>query len=300
MTLKPGRQRSSSSRESKHGDQDVQADLAGPSRHDRRQDFGEITQERSPRRALLEHKRRDGRPQQLRPHHLALPRRRSQAALSHRSTSSATRPACRRRSRRSSTIRTAPAASRSSTTPTARRRYILAPRQARRSATTVISGEHRPTSSRATALPLRFIPLGTDDPQRRAARSARGGQLGRSAGTAASADGEGRRLGARCACRRARCAASTSTAARPSARSATPSTRNIQWGKAGRMRWLGHAPAQPRRHDEPGRSPDGRWRRPQLGWPSPVLAVGHADQGLQDPHNKRTDKFIVRRRGEKG
>src|SRR5262249_55741156 len=34
--------------------------------------------------------------------------------------------------------------------------------------------------------------------------------------------------------------------------------------------------------DEPGRSPDGRRRRPQLGWPSSLHPVGHQDQGPQD------------------
>jgi large subunit ribosomal protein L2 len=73
---------------------------------------------------------------------------------------------------------------------------------------------------------------------------------------------------------------------------------NVEIGKAGRSAgWA--APAQPRRHHEPRRSPDGRWRRPQLRRPSPVLAVGHADQGLQDPQQQAHDKFIVRR-GKEG
>src|SRR5437763_340601 len=48
----------------------------------------------------------------------------------------------------------------------------------------------------------------------------------------------------------------------------------------------GSAPAQPRRHHEPRRSPDGWWRRSQLGWSPSLLAVGHADQGLQDAYEQ--------------
>ena len=44
-----------------------------------RRDFAELHQGRRPRRSSLEHEARDRRPQQPRPHHLALPRRRSQA-----------------------------------------------------------------------------------------------------------------------------------------------------------------------------------------------------------------------------
>ena len=57
---------------------------------------------------------------------------------------------------------------------------------------------------------------------------------------------------------------------------------NVSIGKAGRSRWLGQAAARPRRRDEPGRPPARRRRRQDLGRPSPGVAVGHADQGLQD------------------
>ena len=252
----------------------------------------------SPRRALLEHKHATGGRNNHGRITVALPRRRPQAALPrHRLQARQDRRAGQGR-RRSSTIRTAPRASRCSTTPTARRRYILAPDKLE-VGDTVISARTADIKP-GNSLPLRYIPLGTDDPQRRAARSARGGAarpLGRHRG---AADGEGRRLGARCACRRARCACVHIDCRATIGQIGNTEHANIQWGKAGRTRWLGKRPHNRGVTDEPRRSPDGRWRRPQLGWPSPVLAVGPADQGLKTRHNKRTDKFIIRRRGAEG
>ena len=40
---------------------------------------------------------------------------------------------------------------------------------------------------------------------------------------------------------------------------------------------------QPRRHDEPRRSPHGRWRRSFVRWSPPLLAVGTVGEGPQDP-----------------
>jgi large subunit ribosomal protein L2 len=43
------------------------------------------------------------------------------------------------------------------------------------------------------------------------------------------------------------------------------------------------APADPRRRQEPGRPPARRWRRPDLGRPSPGYPMGQADQGCPHP-----------------
>ena len=61
-----------------------------------------------------------------------------------------------------------------------------------------------------------------------------------------------------------------------------PDNANEQIGKAGRQRWLGPPAAQPRRGDEPGRSPAWRRRGPHLRRAASGDAVGQADQGLQD------------------
>ena len=105
-------------------------------------------------------------------------------------------------------------------------------------------------------------------------RSARGAQLGRSAGTQGHADGEGRRLGARCACRRARCAACTSSCRATIGAIGNSEHAQHPVGQGRPQALAGHPPAQPRRVDEPRRSPDGWWRGPQLRWSSPVHARG--------------------------
>ena len=57
---------------------------------------------------------------------------------------------------------------------------------------------------------------------------------------------------------------------------------NVSLGKAGRSRWLGTPPAQPRRHDESGGSSARRRRRKNFGRPSPGYALGTADARFQD------------------
>ena len=57
---------------------------------------------------------------------------------------------------------------------------------------------------------------------------------------------------------------------------------NISIGKAGRTRWLGHPPDQPRRGHEPGRSPARRRRRQDQRRTSSGDSVGPADARLQD------------------
>ena len=57
---------------------------------------------------------------------------------------------------------------------------------------------------------------------------------------------------------------------------------NVSLGKAGRSRWLGRKPHNPRRGDEPGGPPARRRRRQDLRRPPPGVAVGTADQGIQD------------------
>ena len=48
----------------------------------------------------------------------------------------------------------------------------------------------------------------------------------------------------------------------------------INWGKAGRMRWKGQAPARPRCCHEPGRPPAWWWRGQDLRWPPPGRPAG--------------------------
>ena len=57
---------------------------------------------------------------------------------------------------------------------------------------------------------------------------------------------------------------------------------NVSLGKAGRTRWLGKTPAQPRRHHEPGGPPARRRRGQDLRRPASGDAVGPAHARLQD------------------
>jgi large subunit ribosomal protein L2 len=72
----------------------------------------------------------------------------------------------------------------------------------------------------------------------------------------------------------------------------------VQLGKAGRRRWLGRRPKvrgsamSPRDHPHGG----GEGRTP-IGMPSPKSPWGKKTLGKRTRHNKRTDKYIVRRRG---
>ena len=76
-----------------------------------------------------------------------------------------------------------------------------------------------------------------------------------------------------------------------------PDHGNINIGKAGRNRWKGRMPCGARRRHEPGRPSARRRRRPHLGRSPSGLAMGPADQGLEDAaSNKRTTKFIARSR----
>ncbi len=76
---------------------------------------------------------------------------------------------------------------------------------------------------------------------------------------------------------------------------------NESWGKAGKSRWLGVTPhtrgvtMNPRDHPHgggEGKSPVGRKK-------GPVSATGVLALGFKTRHNKKTDKFIVKRRGGK-
>ncbi len=173
------------------------------------------------------------------------------------------------------------------------KRYILAP-QDLKVGDTVMSGpdaEIRP----GNALPLANIPLGTMV-HNVELYPGRGGQLARSAGTAAQLlakegdyaqlrlpSGEVRRVHLRC----------MATVGQVG----NIDHANISLGKAGRKRWLGWRPTvrgsamTPRDHPHGG----GEGRSP-IGMPGPKSPWGKPTLGYKTRRNKKTDKFIVRRR----
>ena len=75
---------------------------------------------------------------------------------------------------------------------------------------------------------------------------------------------------------------------------------NIKLGKAGRKRWLGWRPTVRGSAMDPNSHPHGGGEgRSPIGMPGPKTPWGKPTLGYRTRRNKRTDKFIVRRRGRK-
>jgi large subunit ribosomal protein L2 len=75
---------------------------------------------------------------------------------------------------------------------------------------------------------------------------------------------------------------------------------NVKLGKAGRRRWMGWRPAVRGSAMDPGSHPHGGGEgRSPIGMPSPKSPWGKKTLGKKTRFNKRTDKYIVRRRSKK-
>jgi len=176
------------------------------------------------------------------------------------------------------------------------KRYIIAPLEVR-VGDTLVSGENvevRP----GNALPIANIPVGTLV-HNIELKEGKGGQLVRAAGSAAQLlakegdyaqvrmpSGEVRLI-------RQACYATVGQVG-------NLDHSNIKLGKAGRKRHLGIRPTvrgsamSPRDHPHGG----GEGRQP-IGMPGPKSPWGKPTLGYKTRRNKKTDKFIVRRRGKK-
>ena len=75
-----------------------------------------------------------------------------------------------------------------------------------------------------------------------------------------------------------------------------PDQKNIKIGKAGRSRWLGRRPHTRGVVMNPVDHPHGGGEGKSAGGRHPVSPTGQSAKGLKTRDNKRTDKFIVRRR----
>ncbi|MCP4164639.1 MAG: 50S ribosomal protein L2 [Chloroflexi bacterium] len=76
--------------------------------------------------------------------------------------------------------------------------------------------------------------------------------------------------------------------------------QNITLGKAGRKRWLGRRPEVRGSAMDPASHPHGGGEgRSGIGMPGPKTPWGKPALGYRTRRNKRTDQFIVRRRGKK-
>jgi len=78
-----------------------------------------------------------------------------------------------------------------------------------------------------------------------------------------------------------------------------PDQKNIKIGKAGRSRWLGRRPHTRGVVMNPVDHPHGGGEGKSAGGRHPVSPTGQSAKGLKTRDNKRTDKFIIRRRKRK-
>ena len=143
-------------------------------------------------------------------------------------------------------------------------------------------------------MPLQDIPVGIDIHNVELQPGA-GGKIARSAGTSFSisgvdgnyslvkmSSGEVRKINSRC----------MATIGVLS----NPDKKNIKIGKAGRSRWLGIRPHTRGVVKNPVDHPHGGGEGKTAGGRHPVSPTGQSAKGLKTRDNKRTDKFIIRRR----
>jgi large subunit ribosomal protein L2 len=176
------------------------------------------------------------------------------------------------------------------------KRYVIAP-LGLQVGDTLMSGpeaEIRP----GNALPLRNIPVGTVV-HNIELYEGRGGQLVRAAGTSAQLLAkEGKYATIRLPSGEMRYISQNCTAT--IGQVGNTDHGNIKLGKAGRRRWLGWRPSVRGVAMDPAAHPHGGGEgRSPIGMPSPKSPWGKKTLGKKTRHNKRTDKYIVRRRGKK-
>lgn len=176
------------------------------------------------------------------------------------------------------------------------KRYIIAPLDLRVGDTVLASSTAEIRTG--NTLPIANIPLGTLI-HNLELQEGRGGQLVRSAGTAAQLLGkEGDYAQVRLPSGEVRQIRQTCRATIGEVGNLDHS--NIKLGKAGRKRHLGIRPTvrgtamTPRDHPHGG----GEGRQP-VGMPGPKSPWGKPTRGFKTRQNKKTDKFIVKRRGKK-
>ena len=146
-------------------------------------------------------------------------------------------------------------------------------------------------------MPLHDIPVGIDIHNVELQPGA-GGKIARSAGTSVSisgidgnyslikmASGEVRKINSK----------SMGTIGITS----NPDQKNIKIGKAGRSRWLGRRPHTRGVVKNPVDHPHGGGEGKSAGGRHPVSPTGQSAKGLKTRDNKRTDKFIIKRRRKK-
>ncbi len=176
------------------------------------------------------------------------------------------------------------------------RRYIVAP-LGLRVGDSVMSGPEAELRV-GNALPIRNIPVGSQI-HNVELEPGRGGQLARSAGVSAQLlakegkyaqvrlpSGEVRRIHQNCMATLGQVG--------------NTDHGNVKLGKAGRKRWMGWRPTVRGSAMDPASHPHGGGEgRSPIGMPGPKTPWGKPAMGVKTRRNKRTDRFIVRRRGKR-
>src|SRR5215468_1575199 len=173
--------------------------------------------------------------------------------------------------------------------------YILAP-QRLKAGDKVVAGE-RTDVKPGNAMPLKNVPVGTIV-HNVELKPGRGGQLARAAGTYVQLVGRDQgyaqlRLGSgEVRIVRGDCMATIGAVS-------NPDQQNINFGTAGRMRWLGKKPPVRGVAMTPFDHPHGGGEGRTSGGRHPVTPWGKPTKGRKTRTNKATDKYIIRRRFQK-
>jgi large subunit ribosomal protein L2 len=149
------------------------------------------------------------------------------------------------------------------------------------------------------ALPLRQIPVGMTI-HNIELQPGRGGQIARAAGTSAQVVGtaEGQYVQVRLPSGEVRRIGSDCMATVGQVGNTDHS--NVKLGKAGRKRWMGWRPTVRGTAMDPASHPHGGGEgRTGIGMASPKTPWGKPALGVRTRRNKRTDRFIIRRRGKR-
>lgn len=173
--------------------------------------------------------------------------------------------------------------------------YILAPQRLEKG-DVVVSGE-RVDIKPGNAMPLKNIPVGTII-HNVEFKPGKGAQIARSAGSYAQLTGKDsgyvliRMRSGEVRTVPADCYATIGAVS-------NPDHQNVNYGKAGRMRWLGRRPHNRGVTMNPVDHPHGGGEGKTSGGRHPVTPWGKPTKGKKTRHNKSTDKYIVRRRHSK-
>ena len=147
------------------------------------------------------------------------------------------------------------------------------------------------------SLPLKDIPVGIDI-HNVEINPGGGGKIARSAGTSVSISGiDGNYSIIKMTSGEVRKINSNSMASIGVL--SNPDQKNIKIGKAGRSRWMGRRPHTRGVVKNPVDHPHGGGEGKSAGGRHPVSPTGQSAKGLKTRDNKRTDKFIIRRRKKK-